>query len=321
MDILGAAQTTDTHAAVKEVLKLSGKKDIDNIERYLQALAIGTNPNAEIIRDLLKIVVKESINEKVEKTMVHTLGSMAYRYARLPNQNYSSKVVQEVQNYINKSLSECKDASCHEQFLNGLNNLQSTDVVSVLFSYVNHSERSVSVAAMRALARFPVSMWNLQQIQQFENVFFQEEKKFDSSTRTLALDVILNAKLSDDQLKKLISHLKTADRAFEVKKYLSEKIQMLSGENADFGERVKNIIRGDSTLNNYHIIAQKGLTTALSRKYATESPFDGTLTSIQEIFGGVLKRGVVDMTIDSKNNKYSYFTVTFLTFLWNSTFQ
>lgn len=313
---MGAAQTHETHEAFKEIINLSDIEDSDDIERYIQALAISTNPNPIIIRDLLKILAEShTINAKVETSMVHAIGSIAYRYARLPGQNYSSDVVLNVQSYLNDSLSKCREVLCYEKFLNGINNLQSIDTIPLLFEYVNHEERTISVAAMKALSKFPSSTWIPAHIEQFEDIFYQTLQKYDSSARTLALDIVLNSKLSDTQLKKLISYLKAKDKAFEVKKYLLEKLQMLCDESEDFNNRVQSIVRKDVTLNNYHIIGQKGLTTALSRKYSVKAPFNGTLTSIQEIFGGILKRGVVDMTIDSNDSKFSYFTVIYRFFI------
>lgn len=286
--------------------------DVDNVERYLQALAVGVRPNPTIIFDLLEIVDDKSLSDKVKTTIIHTIGSMARRFSHSPNQNYSSEAVIKVQIFFNDSIAACDDATCYVQYLNGMNNLQSMELIDVLFDYVNHTDRTVSVAAMKALRKFPISIWTEKYIQQFEDIFYQTKKRFDSSVRTLALDIVLNSQLSETQLMKFLSFLKENDRAFEVKKYLLEMIQMLAAEDADLNERVQKIIKSDSTLNNYHIIGQKGLTTALSRKYSVRSPFNATLTSIQEIFGGILKRGAVDLTIDSPKNKYNYFTVSIL---------
>lgn len=311
LDILGAAGTLDAHEAVKEAIDFSDDLEIDSIERYLQALAVGVRPSAAVISDLLKLIDEISKNEKIKTTLIHTVGSMARRYANAPHQSYASDVVVQVQKYFTDSIAKCSDPSCYVQYLNGISNLQSTDLIESLFEYVKNADRSVSVAAMKALRRFPSHVWNERDIEQFENIFYQHEKRFDSSVRTLALDIVLRSKMSDEKLIKLLSHLKADDRAFEVKKYLFEMLKMLGSDNAELMTRIERIIKSDSQLNNYHIIGQNGMTTALSRKYSIGSPFNGTLTSIQEIFGGILKRGVVDLTIDSSNSKYSYFTVCF----------
>lgn len=147
-------------------------------------------------------------------------------------------------------------------------------MVELLFKYVNDDDRTISVAAMKALQRYPAYVWNKAHIQQFEDIFYQREKHFDSCVRTLALDIVLNSKISDQQLFKLLTHLRIKYRSFEVKKYLLEMVKMLGSENAELKGRIEQNIKSDSQLNNYHIVGQKGLTTAISLKYLVESPFN-----------------------------------------------
>lgn len=278
----------------------------------MQALAVGSRSNAEIIADLLKVVKSKSIDSKLKTTFIHTLGALANRYSKSSQSLPAHDIVADVLNYFNESIAQCEEISCFVEYLNGFNNLQSPKAIALLFSHINDSDRTVAVAAAKALRKYPSSLWNRQHIKQFEEIFYQKEKRFDSSVRTLALDIVLDTKLSDNQISKLVAYYKSTDRAYEVKKYLLEKIAMLSVENTQLAERVQKLIRNDKTLNNYDVLAPKGMTTALSRNYAQQSPFDGTLTSIQEIFGGILKRGAVDMTFDSPGHKYSYFTVVLL---------
>lgn len=307
--MLGAVQTNDTHAAVKEVIDLSGETEIDNIERYLQALAISTRPNVHVVLDLLKLANSESINAKVKLSLINALGSMAYRLDHATQRIDFADAAESVETYLTESLLTCKGSACYESYLNGLRNLQSASTITKLIAFIEHPERGVAVAATKALKAFPPTIWNKIQIGTLEDIFYQSNRRYDSSTRTLTLDILLKTKLSFDQVKRLLAHLKSDDKAFEVKKYLLEQIAMVAAENAEFGAMVEKIIASDSTLNNYHISGQKGLSTALSRKYSVQSPFNGTLTSVQEIYGGVLKRGIVDLTVDTPNNKYSLFTV------------
>lgn len=48
-DLLGATQTRESHEAVKEVLNLISYDDFHSVERYLQALSIGTRPREDVI--------------------------------------------------------------------------------------------------------------------------------------------------------------------------------------------------------------------------------------------------------------------------------
>lgn len=251
-------QTTESHAAVKEVLEINTDEDSDNVERYLQALAVATRPIEPIISDLLTIASEKFNNEKIEATLIQTIGSMAFRYARLPNQTYSSPIVRKVEKFLTKSLADCKGIACREQFLNGLRNLQSPETVDILLMYLADPERSISVGAAKAIRHFPTKTWTPKIRQVFEDIFFQKAKRFDSSTRTLVLDILFELKPTEEELRSLIGYLKSSDKAYEVKKYLLEKVIMLSDRCGKFQKVVQGIFDADQGLKNYHILGQKG---------------------------------------------------------------
>lgn len=295
---------------MKEYLNLtSSDHNADNVERYFQALAVSTRANAAVIADLIELHDSDKMSRKVKWTLVNALGSIAYRFAHDRNQKNSSKPVQDVQKLFTDSLVECSDEVCRETYLNGLQNLQSVDTIGTIFKFVDSKARSVAVAAIKALKAFPKGTWTSEHVRRFEDIFFQYEKRYDSSIRTLALDILLQLSLNDVQLANIVSHLKSDDKAFEVKKYLLEEIRMIAAEKDTFKSLVDGIIRKDKTLNNYHVIGQKGLSTALARPYSVLSPYNATLKSVQETSAGVLKRGVVDLTIDTPDESFSLFGV------------
>lgn len=304
-------QTSESHDAVKEYLNVtSSSHSVDDVERYLQALAVSTRANAHVINDLIALHDSNNLGNKEKWTLINALGSIAYRYAYSPNQNYSSESVQNVQKLFMNSLSKCKDdVGCKESYLNGLQNLQSEETVDTLFTYVDNRVRVVAVAAIRALKSFPINIWTSEYVKRLEDIFYQKENKYDSSTRTLALDILLQLNLNETQIEKLVKHLKSDDKSYEVKKYLLEEIRMISEQKDTFKSIVDKIVRNDKTLNNYHITAQKGLSTALSRTYSINSPFNATLTSIQETNNGILKRGIVDLIIQTPEDSYAIFGV------------
>lgn len=311
LDLLGAAQTFDSHEAVKEFLNLtSSNHNTDNAERYFQALAVSTRANEIVMNDLIALHSSTNLSNKVKWTLINALGSIAYRFAHSPNQNYSSKSVQNVEQLLLNSLSKCKDdSSCFESYLNGLQNLQSNETIDTLFTHVDNRIRTVALAAIKALKTFPKHLWTSEHVKHFEHIFYQTAKKYDSSIRTLALDVLLQLNLNKIQITKLVKHLKSDDKSYEVKKYLLEEVRMIAEQKDTFRLIINEIIRKDKTLNNYHIIGQKGLSTALSRTYSIHSPYNATLTSIQETNSGILKRGIVDLTINTPEDSYTIFGV------------
>lgn len=258
LDILGAVQTNDSHAAVKDVLPINTSDNVDNVERYLQALAVGTRPNPAIITDLLKLAKEDFKEEKIEQTIIQTIGSLAYRFGHLPENNYQAPIIQKVVNFLSNSLQQCKTDTCRGIYLNGLRNLQSPETINQLLEHALHPERSVSVAAMKALRFFPKRVWTSKHIKQFRDIFYQRNKRFDSSARTLALDILLDLRPTLEELRELVVYLKSNDKAYEVKKYLLEKITMLAEQCTEFRGNVQEIFNADRSLKNYHILGQKG---------------------------------------------------------------
>lgn len=81
---------------------------------------------------------------------------------------------------------------------------------------------------MKTLRSLPSSAWNDDVLKAAEHIYYQIGRKFDSSARTLALDILLESNTSKDRLKVLISSLQGNDSAYEVKQYLMQRINQIS---------------------------------------------------------------------------------------------
>lgn len=312
IDVLAATQTLDAHEAAKRTVRFASADEADLTERYLQGLAVGTRPQPAVVEDLLRQAQKTAFEEpKVRDTLVQTVAAMVRRLAQLSPSAENAKIVERVRQFISSSLSSCSDTDCKELYLRALNNLQSADTVDELIEYLDASERRVAVAAAKALRRFPIATWTEEHRQQFTAIFYQLRRAYDSSVRTLALDVLLDLQPSDADLRDLVRFLNTAhfDRAFEVRKYLLQKLQLQAVRCPLFAGRLRAIVVGDPRLNNYHVLAQRGLTTALQRTFAQAPSFNGTVLSVQEMHKGVLRRGIVDMSVAAGGEEFSVFTL------------
>ena len=74
---------------------------------------------------------------------------------------------------------------------------------------------------------------------------------------------------------------------------------------------VRGILRKEgSKMFNYHALGQRGLSTAFTRSFLSSPSANGSLVSIQEISGGLLKRGIVDVSVESVGESSSIFTVS-----------
>lgn len=283
---------------------------ISNVERYLQSLAVGSIPKDQVIEDLLKLLKKDMSSSKIKYTIVQTVASMTNRFIKLHKNNHDHKIVGNVISFLLESLNKCKDPSCREMYIRALHNLGHTKTMSTLIDQIYSKDRKITVAAMKALESLPREIWTKESQNVLADIFYQKTRTFDSSARTLALDILLDIQENDTDIENLLNFLESNDRAYEVKQYLLQKLHLLSEKCSKFKRSLRRLLAKRPQLNNYHILGQKGLTTVLSRQFSKLPSFNGTLLSVQEIYNGVLKRGVVDMTVDTNNGQLSVFTVS-----------
>ncbi|XP_001845472.2 microsomal triglyceride transfer protein large subunit [Culex quinquefasciatus] len=309
LDLLGAIQTEESHEAAKSLLIYDDDEALYLAERYLQALAVGARPKKAVIEDLFATAEKQPKNDKFYDTLVQTVASLAHRYAKLPGNSFDTELVDKVKDFLLQQLEQCKKDECKQKFIRGLHNLKSPKTLDTLTKLALEGSAKISVAAMKALRSFSVFLWNDDFKAIFEDIFFQVSKKYDSSARALALDILLDLKPDLDELTHLIQHLKSSDKVYEVKQYLLQKLRMLADRCPDFADMLRKVILRDSKLNNYHVLGARGLSTALTRTYSTVPSFNASLESLQEMSGGVLKRGVVDLALEVGEEKFSMFTL------------
>lgn len=82
---------------------------------------------------------------------------------------------------------------------------------------------------MKAIRALPADSWTPEVQKVAERIFFQLGRKYDSSARTLALDILLEAKeLDEERLKNLLVSLTSNDSVYEVKQYLLQRLNQLS---------------------------------------------------------------------------------------------
>lgn len=310
MDFLGAVQTLDSHEALRTNLNFTSDDDFDDIERYLQALAVGIHPHALIVRDLLEIAKSGLVNQKLLDTLVQTIAAMAHRFAIQNGRDFSGHLVREVVNFLLKSVNSCTTGDCKVIFIRGLQNLQSPETIDKLLGLALNHPYKISVAAIKALRTFPSHYWTSDAKLQFEDIFYQKSKKFDTSARTIALDILLTMKLEADDVVKFLNFLRSSDRTYEVKQYLIQRLKMHAEECKRFNEILKKSLAADPQVNNWNIYGGlKGLSSALKRRFSKSPSYNGSLLSVQEINGGVLKRGSVDLLIESGDEEFSLFSL------------
>lgn len=197
-------------------------------------------------------------------------------------------------------------------FLRALKNLKSINTVAALLQVLKQDTAKEGVLAMKALRTIKATELSLEDVLRgATKAFFQIDKKYDTSSRTLAADILLDS-YTDQSLKELIYYLQSNDSCFEVKQYVYQRIQMLIADNATFKDKVQGIIRNDPLLNNYSVLSPRGLSTALRRQFLASSSSNGSLLTVQEINGGIVKRGIVDIVLEKNGERNELFTVNII---------
>lgn len=307
-------------------LKFDDSTQHDLCERYLWALSISSQPSPEILSDLLHKYQKgTSIPDKLRETLLLTIASMANHLAKLPHYNHKVSRFFLPQLWINnlnalQVYNNVEEALLHGlehvqkedrfAYLRALKNLRSVNTLAALINVIRKGTEKEGALAWKAIRAFEPSQWTPVILRTARKTFFQLDKRHDSSSRTLAADILLLSNPSKDTLKDFVYFLLSKDKAFEVKQYVVQLLRMLAEEDANLSNTISYILKSDPQLHNYHISAQRGLSTALSRDFLRSPSSNGSLLTIQEMFGGIVKRGIVNVMMEKGGVSKEIFSVS-----------
>lgn len=218
--------------------------------------------------------------------------------------------MQEVEQLIVNNLDYVEDAA-RSAFFRALKNLQSESSIPLLLKYIRTGTMKEGVLAFKALKSFDPKLWNGEVLKAAEKSLFQLDRKYDSSSRTLAADILIESNPNDELLERLLDFLVSNDPAFEIKQYVFQRIKMIAEEDPDFKDRVQGIIRRNDRINNYSGLSPRGLSTALKRHFVKGVSSNGSLVSVQEMKSGIVKRGAVNIVLDKDSSYKELFSVSY----------
>lgn len=305
VDLLGAVQTFDAHNATFGFLYKESEttsEQLDLLEKYLQSLAVATHPDRKIVEHLFGLLEQESIKKhlKLRESVIQTLATLT----RQSGLDVEDPLLKEVRSYLLQGLTS-KEPTL---YIRALQNLQDPATIEALLEHAQTGEApNLSVAALQALKAFPLGSFNSSHRLQFESIFYQRKRRFDSSARTLALDIILSLRPTQEQLGNFLDYLASNDRQFEIKTYVLQKLRMLAEKCPRFRALFKSELVKRRHVNNYNVLGQKGLTTVLTRQLSQAPAFNETLLSTQEVYQGILKRGSVEFLLHAGRSQASSF--------------
>ncbi|BES87826.1 transfer protein [Nesidiocoris tenuis] len=306
IDIYGSVQTNATHQAALKFLKINTKNmDLDLCERYLWALSTSPNIKSHVVREILEMVkAGKHPNPKLWQTLILTVSAMAHKYDERCG-HCDGELVEGVVQFLNESMSECPndDDECQLIYLRGLVNIPSDAMKSTLVEKAINSKGRVGVLIMRVIERLGPDQWDDQVLRASEQIFLGNST-YDSSSRCIALDILLKSNPNDRLLYRIISLLERPFSSRELKEYLLQRLDDIAETDPEFKLKVKGIIL-EQGHNHYDHLAQGGLSTAFRRGFMN----GGELSTTQEVVGGLLKRGNVHVSLMKGDEVDTVFTL------------
>lgn len=302
LDIFGAASTIAGHQAAMKILR---QDEIGNeTERYLWALSLSPTPNADIAKNILRRSEETNPNDKVSETIALTAAAMA-RHLECPASIEKARTSLEI------GLDTCTGEECKLKFLRALRNLRTKAAIPTLLKFATSENKALNVAAWKALSALPRDSLTAEVKKVAKRVFYEiGGPKRDSSSRTIALDIILETNPSKEDIRHLVEYLANTDLDYEVRKYLSQRLEQLSDKDLRFAKDLSEVLSTcGKDIVNYNVYSQKGLSTAFTRNFLRSIDSNGSLITIQEIQSGLMKRGIVDVVLQVEEHEEALFSL------------
>ncbi|XP_001988392.2 microsomal triglyceride transfer protein large subunit [Drosophila grimshawi] len=308
MDLLGAVQTGEAHNASFGHFYKGAEttpESLELLEKYLQSLAVGTHPDRSILEHLFDWLQQPLAHNKqasLRDSVLQTLATLT----RHSGFDLNDSLLQQIRNHLLEGLANSNEDDT--RYIRALQNLRDPQTIDALLQKAMIATHpKLSVASLQALKSFPAQSFSTSHRQLLESIFYQRLQRFDSSARTLALDIFVGMRPSDEQLVQLLDYLASTDRQFEMKSYVLQKLRMLADICPRFRGMFKSALGRRAHINNYNVLAQKGLTTVLTRQLSRWPAFNESLLSIQEVNQGILKRGSVEFLLHAGRAEASSF--------------
>lgn len=175
--------------------------------------------------------------------------------------------MKEVHNYFLTKLEACKVEECYQLYMRVFRNLGSEELLPIVMYHIDSNDKKTSVSATKALRALPESVFQDESVlQKLQSVYFQIGRRYDSSARTLALDILLEHGADANFLLELLKSLTDREvQNSEVDTYTLQRLEEFAGNNPSIRAKLNKILARSPFINNYHVFSQNGLSTTFSR--------------------------------------------------------
>lgn len=163
-------------------------------------------------------------------------------------------------------------------YMRVLKNLGSKETLPIIIKHIDSKDKKTSVEAVKALRALVASSSLEDKVKQkLQRVYFEMDRRYDSSARTLALDTLLEHQPDGSFLLDVLTSISQSGKGnSEIKTYTLQRIEESAGNDPAIRAQLKEILSGRPSLNNYHVFAQNGLSTAFSRDLYRSTYGNGT---------------------------------------------
>jgi len=199
-------------------------------------------------------------------------------------------------------------------FIRSLKNLKSPKTINLLFEKAQNKNPRVSVSAMKTLHAMPDSYFNTEHRPILMNIATQLGHNFDSSARTLAVDLILRNGPTNEEIHRFISTLqkKVTDKQHsEVATFMWNRLHEFAEANNLLKKMMENAISQEK-IQNYHHLSPAGHSTAFTRHLYSNPSSNASFSNAIEMTGKLLKRSLFDAFIRNDESSLHLLSVSFL---------
>ncbi|XP_046440160.1 microsomal triglyceride transfer protein large subunit-like [Daphnia pulex] len=313
IDVVAAAQTAESYAAALEAINFQSE-NIDLAERFLQVVSLSTRPSEYLLGGLLKLS-KKIKSEKLSETALLSLAAITKTFVINQQEKASDKLVKDITTYFTDNLKTCASEDCNQLYMRVFKNLGSPETLPIILTHIDSQDKKTSVWAVKALKALPASVFLDDRVKQkLEIIYFQVDRPYDSSARTLALDMLLDHQPDSTFLiNVLISLSMGGSENLELNTYSLQRLQEYAGNDPVVRSQLKQILSDRPSLNNYHVFAQNGMSTTFSRDLYRNVDGNGSFSSSTEAANKMMKRAAFDVYLRNPEDTFQLLSVGLFT--------
>lgn len=252
------------------------------------------------------VAQKDIKNEKNKASAITALGALIKTYCQTHKCSKDEAIVGALK-FMESNLEQCKDESCWQMYLRGLQNAaQPSSVKTMLYTLRKGSKKAV-LTALRALKQIGTEHLSDEVYDMVERVYGQVDKRHDSTARAMAAELIFLG--SDTRRIERVLQSLPVQEAPELSTFITSKLFELLDKKTKvrlFAGKVLN----NTTVGNYYNLAQPGSSAAFTKYLTRSDDLNSTYGLNMELIpGGLLKESSVDVNLETAEDSLNLISV------------